>query len=101
MIVRAGKIYVRDRIVFIFKKSMFPAMTVINDLIGNGDMGGRHFRGDSANCGNGDDLFDAQMLEAPDIGAVIDFMRRDSMGIAVPGQKYYFPAVKFAGNEIG
>ena len=67
---------------------MQAAIAVIDNLIGDGDMRRSHFAGNAAYCGDGDDLFDAELFKSPDIGPVIYFVRRDGMRIAVPGQEY-------------
>jgi hypothetical protein len=90
-----------DVLQVIGKKRMLAAIAVVDDLIGDGYMAGSHQRANAAYRRDGDDVGCPQFLQAPDIGAVIDFMRRNAMRIAVPRQKNQVFAIDLAKHIVG
>ena len=54
---------------------------------------------DAAHRGHGDHLLDANVLQRPEIGPVIDIVRRDGVAGAVAGQKDHLRAADLAVDE--
>ena len=83
--VRLGAGNVRD--VGAVVKRIRAARRAVYELVGDDEMARRDVRLQRADGVGRDNARDAQTLERPQIGLVGDFVRRQGVGLAVPGQE--------------
>ncbi len=76
------------------------AAGAIDELIGDDEIERAMFFLERADGAEGEDAFDAERLQAPDIGAKIQLRRRDAMAAAVAGEEGDFPARERA-DDVG
>ena len=86
--IRQREIDVVDAAVAQRKKSRRPAVRVIDDLVGNHQYAWREIGADAADGRERENFFHAARLQRPDIGAVIDLVRRYGVAIAMPRQEH-------------
>ena len=75
-------------------------MAVIDNLVGDGNVRGRHDVSNATHGGNSNNLRYTQLFKPPDIGAIIYFVRGNGVGISMSGQKYDFFLVKLSSYEV-
>src|SRR5690625_5145760 len=71
----------------ILEEGMPARPGVIDDLIGNSNHFGRHPLSQTSNSSNCDNPLDAQVLQSPNVRAIVNPVRRNRMSIAMAGQK--------------
>ena len=85
---------------FAFKKRMFAIVGVVDHLIRYRDLARPHVDGDAAYRIDGQHPGDANGAQGPDIGAVIDLVRRNRVAVAVTRQEDHFSLGDFSEGEM-
>ena len=85
-----------DRFFLSFKKSVFAAVCVVDQVVGQDERAGFKAVVDADDRGNGDDVFRTYGMQRPDVCAVVDFVRRDGMAEAVPREENDVLTAQFA-----
>ena len=78
---------------------LHPAPAVINQLIRHAEMPGAHIDADTAHGIHCNHRLGARLLQRPEIGAVVDLVRRNPMRPPMPGQKQHFATGKVAAHD--
>ena len=66
---------------------MHASIGIVDDLVGEDQAARRHGRRDAAHRVDGNHVACTDFLERPDVGAVVDVMRRDGVAVTVACQK--------------
>ncbi|OIQ65160.1 hypothetical protein GALL_532830 [mine drainage metagenome] len=78
------------------EKCGFAAVGIVDDLVGYDQRAGNKVGMDAADAGDGNDMGDVLILERPDVRAVVDLVRRNSMAVAMARKKNHFMPVDVA-----
>ncbi len=89
LVIRLGEIDMHYGLLAAFMESHLPPPSVIDDLMGNDQHAGGEVCADAANRGDRNDLFCPDLGQGPDIGAVIDEVRRNRVAVTVTRQEYH------------
>src|SRR5262245_5359839 len=81
------------------KKSRLTAMRIVDDLIGNRQRSRCKIGAYAANGYDRDQVGNVHRVERPDIGAIVHFVRRYGVAVAVPGQKHDLTPLDSAESE--
>ena len=73
---------------------------VVDDLMRHAEMPGAHGRVNPAHRIHGDDRFGTGLLQRPQVGAVVDLVRREAMRVTVTGEKQHFLAGVFTNLNL-
>ncbi len=71
----------------------------IDELVGDYEVGGLVLLFERADRGDGEDALDAEFLEGVDVGAEVQFRRKDAVAAAVAGEEGDLAAFEFAEHE--
>ncbi len=71
----------------------------IDELVGHDEVGGLVLFFERADGGDREDALDAEFLEGVDVGAEVQFRRKNAMPAAVARQESNLAAFEFAENE--
>ena len=75
-----------------FEIAVRAAVAVVDDLVRHAEMPGAHGRVNAAHGVDRKNRLAPRLAQRPEIGAVIDLMRRNAMRLAVPGKKQHLLA---------
>ena len=82
-----GKVNVGYAVQRALKKSLLAPVGVVNDLVRNDQIPGFEVGADATHGRDRNDRLGATLGQGPDVGTVIDFVRRNRVSVAVPGQE--------------
>ncbi len=98
-IVGHGEIDMAHRRARAVEKGRLAPPGVVQDLIGNDQVARIEIGTDAAHRGHRNDAADARLLQRPDVGAIIDGVRRNGMAIAMARQEYRRVAADLAKHQ--
>src|SRR6266516_2219622 len=82
-----------------FVEGVDAALGTIKELVGNDQIAGSDVFTEAADGTDGDDPFDAQAFECPDVGTDRNFGGRDAVTSSVAGEKGHGDALYFANGD--
>lgn len=71
----------------------------VNELVGDHKVAGFDFSLKGSDGAGGDDRFDTKFVESPDVGAIVDFVRREGVVPSVAGEEGDFAAGDFGEHD--
>ncbi len=86
-VIRFGEIDVRDRLLGTFEIGAVTGTRVVDDLVGHHERARGAVGTDSAHGGDGNDRIDPDLVQGPEVGPIVDFVRCDRVAIAVARQE--------------
>jgi hypothetical protein len=97
--IRLGEVDMRDRRAGPLEEGARPAPGVVDDLVGYDDRRGAELAADPADGRDRDHALGAGVPERPQVGAVVDLVRRQAVRIAVARQKHHGASVELPRGE--
>ena len=98
--IRMGEIDVGHLFVLTAEEGVRASAGVVDDLVGNHQRAGSQIVGrDAADGVDGDHLVDAGVFYRPDVGAIVDLVRRDRVPGPVTRQKHRFLPAELPENH--